>query len=429
MPLPSGLKPYPSHPQGKTFGGIDYLKITILVFALSALWQGMHTIILPSRIQDIAPEGFKNTYLGIMTAVGLVLAMATQPVAGVMSDYSRIGWGRRRPYILLGSTLVILLLPGVGLFSTYAGIFAVYCLLQVASNLSQGAHQGLLPDLVPPANRGRASAIKTILETAGGAAGVVLISQFMDRYIVGEGSSWLWAAISIPAVLVLILAAITLLTVSEPPHPQRGLRPSIKDILLSTFKVDLKMSPGLVWFLVSRVLVFMAFTALQQFALYLLQDFIGVENAATATAHFTVATVAGILIAVYPAGYAADKVGRRPLVMGSALTGAAGIAVILFFRAYPALLAAAAIIGVSLGTFFSSSWALATDMVAPGEEAKYLGITNMATTGGGALARLIGPVIDFFNLRVINLGYVVMLVICLMCFAVGGLLITRVPKN
>ena len=34
----------------KPFGSIDYLKITIFGFGLSALWSSLHTIILPLRI-------------------------------------------------------------------------------------------------------------------------------------------------------------------------------------------------------------------------------------------------------------------------------------------------------------------------------------------------------------------------------------------
>lgn len=413
----------------KAFGGLDYLKITVLVLALSALWQGLHTILLPVRILDIAPETLKNTYLGLMTSVGLVLAMITQPVAGVISDYSGGSWGRRRPFIFVGSVLVILLLPGLGLFSSYAGIFIIYCLLQVSSNLAQGAHQGLLPDLVPEANRGRASAIKTILETLGGALGVLLISQFLDHYSAGEGSSWLWASISVPAALVLVMAGVTLFTVKEMPAIRKAGRPPIREIILRTFKIDLKLSRGFIWFLVSRILVFMAFTTLQQFALYLLQDVVRVENPAGATAQFTVAAVAGLLVAVYPAGYLSDRFGRRPIAIGAALLGAGGVAVILLGSTYRVMLIAASIIGLAIGAFSSSNWALATDMIAPGEEAKYLGIANMATTGGGALARLMGPVIDFFNLRALNLGYTVMLIVCLVSFTLGGLLLLKVPPK
>ncbi len=78
----------------------------------------------------------------------------------------------------------------------------------------------------------------------------------------------------------------------------------------------------------------------------------------------------------------------------------------------------------------SSQWALATDLIGKGEEAKYLGIVNLAVAGAGALGRLIGPVIDFFNAQSPNLGYRVMLLVSFTCFVVGSLLLLRIkaPK-
>ena len=93
------------------FKSVDYLKITILGFAMSALWQSMHTIILPLRLLDFVAESEKNTYLGILTFTGLMLAMVVQPIAGAISDRSGFSWGRRRPFILLGIMFLLMLLP------------------------------------------------------------------------------------------------------------------------------------------------------------------------------------------------------------------------------------------------------------------------------------------------------------------------------
>ncbi len=114
------------------FRGRDYLKITIFGFAIAALWGSLHTIILPLRLLDFVAESEKNTYLGLLTFTGLILAMIVQPIAGAISDRSGFGWGRRRPYILLGTILAIFFLPGIGLCNTW--LFSssiVYCRLAV----------------------------------------------------------------------------------------------------------------------------------------------------------------------------------------------------------------------------------------------------------------------------------------------------------
>ena len=77
----------------------------------------------------------------------------------------------------------------------------------------------------------------------------------------------------------------------------------------------------------------------------------------------------------------------------------------------------------------SSQWALATDLVGKGEEARHLGLVNMAIAGAGAASRLIGPLIDFFNAYSPNLGYKVMLLVCFICFVVGSLLLLKIKTR
>jgi len=412
------------------FKSVDYLKITILGFAMSVLWQSMHTIILPLRLLDFVAESEKNTYLGILTFTGLMLAMVVQPIAGAISDRSGFRWGRRRPFILLGIMFLIMLLPGIGLAGSYAAILVVYCLMQVSNNTAQGPYQGFIPDLVPEGKRGRASGIKTLLEIVGGAVSVLLISVFMDRYSAGEGSFWLWLSLAIPGAVLLVVMVVTLLTVKEQPGTGRpGL--SILSTVYNTFRIDLRANRDFIWFLVSRTLIFMAFSTIQQFALYFLKDVIGVANPAEAAASFSVVAVIGMLIVVYPAGYLSDRIGRKPIGIISGLLMALSIALIIFAQEYVYVLIAAGGIGVAVGAFTSTNWALAIDLVAEGEEARYLGLANMATAGGAALARLIGPVIDHFEAVRADLGYQVMLVVCCIYCIAGALILLKVkpPVN
>jgi MFS family permease len=65
--------------------------------------------------------------------------------------------------------------------------------------------------------------------------------------------------------------------------------------------------------------------------------------------------------------------------------------------------------GIGFGGLMSSNWALAVDLIPKDEAGKYIGLTNLASAGGSALARLTGPMIDFFNARRFGLGYTAML--------------------
>ncbi|GAH87545.1 unnamed protein product, partial [marine sediment metagenome] len=249
--------------------------------------------------------------LGLLTFAGLILAIIVQPIAGAISDRSGFSWGRRRPYILLGTVLAMLFISGIGFCGSYITLFIIYCLLQVSSNTAQGPYQAFIPDLVPGKRRGVASGVKTLLEIGGGVALLYPIAFFMDRYFTEQGGPWLGYTLAILGIVLLGTMLATLLLVKEQPGAG-GPKLPLVSTLYKSFKIDVKANRDFVWFLVSRLLILIAFTTLQTFALYFLKDVVGVADPAAATAKFSIVAVACMLAVVYPAGRLSDKIGRRP---------------------------------------------------------------------------------------------------------------------
>jgi MFS family permease len=403
---------------------LDYIKISILGFALSALSNSMHTLILPVRVRELVGQAQQSTYLGLITFAGLIIAMLVQPVAGAISDRAGFRWGRRRPLIALGSIAAVLLLLGMGAAPSYTAIFALWCLAQMSLNVAQGPFQAFIPDLVPPGKRGLASGVKNLMEIGGAAALALLIGFFMGRYLLDADGPWLWLSLG---ALGLILLAAMLVTLTIKEKPISGISPLFSfSLLYECFRVNVKMRSWFILFLVSRLLFIMGYSTLQGFALYYFQDVVGFSNPAELTASLVTAVGVAVLVAVYPAGRLSDKFGRRPLLIFSGLLAALGIAIIYLTRTYYVIVIAGSLIGIAAATFLSANWALATDLI-PGEEAaRYLGITNLATAGGAALARLIGPAIDFFNRQDAGLGYSVMLGACFAYFIISSILSWRI---
>jgi Na+/melibiose symporter-like transporter len=164
-------------------------------FGLAFMWNGLHPIVLPALLLGLVPEALKNTYLGGLTFAGLVLAMVVQPLAGGLSDSTRSRWGRRRPWILVGTLLALVFLGGMALAGNFLGLLAAYLLLQLASNSAHGPAQGLIPDLVPEQQRGLASGIKNLFDMLGLVVASLVAGQLMEA-----GSSAL-AFVAIGAVL------------------------------------------------------------------------------------------------------------------------------------------------------------------------------------------------------------------------------------
>ena len=410
------------------FRHVDYIKITIFGLALAALWGSLHTFIIQLRLLDLVAESEKTLWLGVLTLAGLLLAMIVQPIAGAISDRSGFGWGRRRPYILLGTILAILFLPGIGLAGSYVTFLIVYCLLQVSSNTAQGPYQAFIPDLVPEGKRGVASGVKSLLEVVGGLVLVRLIADLMGRYFTGQGDLWLWYALAILAIALLGTMLATVLTVKE--RPGAGGPPlSLLPTLYRSFKIDVKANPDFVTFLVSRFLILTALVTLQRYALYFLIDVAGVANPVEVTGDLFLVVGICLLVVVYLAGWLSDRIGRRPVVVSSGLLGALGILLLFFSHDYGYIMFCGVLLGISGGAFMSSNWALATDLVAKGEEARYLGLTNLATAGSGALVGLMGLLIYFLNVSIPGVGYQVMLGACFIYFVAGSVLLTKIKRQ
>ncbi|MEE8413166.1 MAG: MFS transporter [Dehalococcoidales bacterium] len=414
--------------EAEGFRAVDYLKITVFGFGVSALWASLHGIIIPLRLLDFVPEALKNTYLDLLILSGMVLAMIVQPIAGAISDRSGLSWGRRRPYILTGTILVLLFLPGLGISGSYAAIFVTYCLLQVGANIAQGPYQGFIPDLVPEGKRGLASGVRALLNIVGGIALLRLIAPFMDRYFAGEGSVWLWMSLGAPAIIVLGAMLATVLMVKE-PFRAGSPRLSLLSALRKSFQIDIRARPDFVLFLVACLLIFTAWGTLLGHALYYLMDVAGLARPAEATGDILIVVGIGMLAVVYPTGRLCDRVGRKPIAVSSALAGAAGIAALFFSQDYLQIMLSAGLLGISGGAWMSSQWALATDMVGKGEEARYLGLVNMSSAGAGAISRLIGPAIDFFNSLSTNLGYQIMLLVCFLFLIAGSILLLKIKSE
>src|SRR5512144_1501381 len=130
----------------------------------SFMWNALHPIILPAVLLNYVPDAQKNTYLGLLTFVGLFIAMIIQPLSGALSDGWASRFGRRRPLIVIGTlfdfAFLMLLAYGGGLLWLFIG----YVGLQLSSNVAHGPLQGLLPDRVPKHQVGVASSLKTFMD-------------------------------------------------------------------------------------------------------------------------------------------------------------------------------------------------------------------------------------------------------------------------
>jgi Na+/melibiose symporter-like transporter len=412
----------------REFRPLDYAKVTIFGLAMTALWSSLHSIILPLRIADFVPVGRQATYLGLLTVTGLILAIVTQPVAGALSDRSSSRWGRRRPFIFIGAIATLAFLPGISLVGSLAALFAIYYLLQVSANSALGPYLAFFPDLVPENRRGLASGVKGMVEIAGAGIAIWLIGQLMANYSPSEGGRWLWLSLGILGAVFLGTMLATVFLVKESPG-SGGPKTSLASILRKTFRIDARANPDFIRFVLCRLFFIIPLTAFQAFGLYFFRDYLGVANPSAIMGNFTLLSSLCMLGMVYPAGRLSDRFGRRSIGLVSGLIGALGIGLLFFFRSYQFILTSAVLMGIGFGGLMSTNWALAVDLIPREEAGRYIGLTNLASAGGSALARLTGPLIDFFNARRFGLGYTAMLSTSFASLIVSSVLLWGIKKR
>lgn len=407
------------------------LAITLLGFALTLLSNTLEPAVLGHKVLELVPER-RNTALGFTTFAGLIVAVLVQPIVGALSDRTRSRWGRRLPYLAIGSAMVIACLYLIATAPVFGLVVVGLLLIQLASNTVQGPWQALIPDQVPEEQRGRASGLKGMLDILAFVVGRLVAGQLVGHYP-EWGSSAILAAVSVPAVFFILALAVTALGAREGPEAaSRAPQQSLRQALVRAFSVDLRTHPAFSWWFANRTLFWAAFIALNTFLLFYLIDVVAMPEADAQRFVGQLSTLLGVALIVVsiPSGWLADRIGRKPLVVAAGLVAAAGTLLLLVVRNTTLLTVAGIIVGLGVGTFISANWALVTDIVPREEAARYLGVANIATAGGSAIARFLGGLlIDSLNAGrpTPTLGYLVMYGLAAAFFVLSAVVILPLP--
>ena len=371
--------------------------ISVFWVALSLVFDGLGTLVLPAVLLGLTDAGSRATLLGLIVSAGLLAGMIVQPVAGALSDRLQPRWGRR-PVLTAGAGLI---LAGLSVFDAAHGLLLVlvgYLLVQAAASVAQAALQGFLPDLVPSEWWGRASGIKGFLDLGGSLLGFALLGALL-----GMGSAR--PALLAIAGAVLLTLLLTLVLVREPRSAARPEVPRVS--LLDAFRLDVRRHHAFAWLVASRFLFLLGSYAVTRFFLFFLADRLGLapdlaaEQAGGLLAALTLVT----LLAALPGGWLADRFGRRPLMRLGAALSAAGTGLLIFADSAALILLFGGLLALGSAAFYGASWALIADLAPSAEAGRFYGLANIGTAGAAAAAGLLGPLVDQGNSLAAGLGY------------------------
>ena len=392
---------------------LTLLRLNALGVGMSGFYLAIDTVVLPVLVLVLAPEALKNTFLAALGLSGLMVGGCVQVLVGRLSDRTRTFLGRRVPYLIAGCGLVSVGMVGIGLAPIYWVLFVVWLFVQAAVNVAYGPYQALIQDLVPPSRTGVASAFKILADAIGGLAFIKIASMFMGWYDFGNAIQWLWITLAVLGINLIVATGITswtVLTFQSRPQRRRQASPGAG------------LHPQLKLFVTSRLLMVTAIAVFQTYGLFFLRDKVGLESPVHDFGNMILVVGGAVAIGAYLAGRFSDRIGYKPAIIAGAAGAATGTLLMLYADTTTEVLAIATVIGFSVGALLSSNWALANEMGTSGKEALHMGLVNLSTIGGTALAKLLGPGVDLLNRAQDASGYSALLMACTALLVLGGLL-------
>jgi MFS family permease len=370
---------------------------------ISLYWLGINSIMggigvaVVERVSAWYPAD-KGFYLALQGAVIVWVNILVQPTIGMISDYTKTRWGRRKPYIAIGATLDVVFIVGLATSNTYLVLVAFLLLLQFSSNFAQGPFQGYVPDLVPEKQVGLASAMVGAMQTLGYIFGTIVVSI---SYLLPKGADGS-TDFTLPTIALGIIefatAMGTVLWVREGGAPRDRRGRSWVQIGLSAWGTDILRERSFVYLVLSRLMFFAGINALiGGWAIVFFTQTLHMTPADKALyIPLNSAVVALVTVAsTFPSARISDRIGRKPVIYVACAIGAAGLAVISIAPGIPVFLLGGALVGVASGTFLAVDWALMTDIIPKAASGRFMGISNIAVAASGTIAGwLIGPLID-----------------------------------
>jgi MFS family permease len=379
--------------------------ISVFWLALSVLFDGINTLVLPLQLGKIGSQDNQATLLGLLTFVGLLAGALIQPIAGAFSDKLHPQLGRKG-FIGIGLILSLASLIIFATFQSLIGAMAGYLAIQISASIAQAGQQGLIPDLVAEKRRGLASGLKGFMDLTGAMLGFVLLGQLL-----GSGRS-LPAIGVIAAILVVAYILAVLLTPEDKPDKDAAVK-STAIPLRQIFRLDLARQTAFVRLIIARFLFLLGIYGTGRFLIFFVADRLSLsQDQAAKQAGSLLAGLALITILASPLmGWLADRIGRVPLMIAGAMFSAASALLLVWADSTTDILFFGGLMSLGSAAFAGGSWALLADLVPKEQSARFFGLANFSTAGAAAAAGLFGPVIDWSERMSPGMGFSVLFIL------------------
>ena len=377
---------------------LDYKK-TILVgfafFLISAFWQAYDKTIPMLMTYKF---NMTQTQSGIIMALDNVLAVFLLPLFGALSDKNKSKYGKRTPFIFIGTICAIISFIFIPLIGSIVVFIAVLLLTLISMAFFRSPAVALMPDVTCKPLRSKGNAVINLMGTAGGLLVLVVglfikvgedyMQNFFPYYIIVCG-------------IMLIGLVVFLLTVKENKWANEMLEDTKKYFpeteneeekkeVKTISKLSKSQLTSLLLILASVALWYMGYNAItSKYSLY-------ADSVLHQSYDLTLLIAqAGAIIAYIPVGMIATKLGRRKTILAGVigLTLSFFIAIFMTEQSSPIFMYILfAIAGISWATINVNSFPMVVELAKDGDVGKYTGWYYTASMS----AQVLTPVLSGF---------------------------------
>jgi MFS family permease len=405
------------------FGNLRHTALSAFWFGMNFLWIPLTTNLIQSQVDQAVPKAVQNAAIGFAIGVGGFLAVLVPPLVGAWSDRMNTRFGRRRPIIVAGTLLTM---PGLALLATansYPQILIGVVIIQFFFNAAGAAYAGIIPDVVPAQQFGKASgflATMTQLGIAGGNGVAVVLGSNRIIYLI-------FAVVILVTLVPTIWASRGEGAAPVEIPPKRPLGETVAEFLRPLHEGDFA------WVIFTRLMISAGITAV----LYNLHNFFRdvvldpSQNPDTFTPTWLLITVGTAVPFGFFGGLISDRLHKRKLfvyISGAAQAMVAIVFIVFYPRSMALVLLLGVAYGIGYGLYYAVDWALACDTLPDkSKSAKDMGIFHIALTLPQAIIPFFGgPLIDALNGPHGNGGYRVVFSSAIIFLVLGTVFVSRI---
>lgn len=390
------------------------IKRTILVgfafFLISAFWQSYDKIIpliLTYRFN------MRQEQSGFIMSLDNIFAVFMLPIFGAISDKTRTRFGRRTPFVFIGTVLAVVFYITLAFAPSLAFFIVILLFTLISMAIFRSPAVALMPDVTEKPLRSKGNAIINLMGTAGGIS-VLIIGSFIK---VGKAYENNYPAyIALVCVIMIAALVIFLLTVKENDWAKeaearnRVLEEEEAKTLADkadTAEPKRKLSKqeivSLCLILASVALWFTGYNAVtSKFSVYVEETFTladGTQKVSYDLA-LTIAQVAAIITYI-PVGLLASRIGRKKSILAGIvmLSAAFGFASLIDISTpvIPMYLLFA-LAGVGWATINVNSFPMVVELATGSDVGKYTGYYYTASMS----AQIITPILSGYLVQNIS---------------------------